>query len=465
MTKRLYVWLGALFLVRVLLSFWTPIVADESYYLLWTQHLATSYVDHPALTAWFNFLFITIFQEPLLAIRLASLAAYCITCFFLYRIGRQFFTKQQTIYMTLLFMLIPYHYVIGITMQVEQLLISFSTAALYYFIRLIKSENTIFFIPLAIMCGLACLAKYTALLIIFGMLVYLLFTKNRSLLNSFHFILALTLFALLLLPIVMWNLDYNWVSFQFHSNRISSFTGFDAAISFVLNQILYLSPVVVIYFFKTIYIKKKSQYEQIFLSLSLICWIPFFVLSFVTTVYSHWTAISTIPMILFISYAFKEKLALICRYQTIFTLFVVIVLILATPLTNPINVFKNYTLKTKFEDFILNHPTPLHIYSDTHGSVGILSYYSKQAIYFPKNIIAYPSRWGYNQFSIWDQPPIKKDDSILFFGRLNSKQRDVIEDHFELIEEIKFPTLTILEGYLANRTYYLFKKAKLDFTF
>lgn len=362
-------------------------------------------------------------------------------------------------------MAIPYHYVAGITLQIEQFLILFSSASLYYFICLIKTEQRKFFYPLAIACGLACLAKYTAILMIAGMLFYLLFTPKRHLLNSFEFALSLGMYMIVICPILLWNSQHNWVSFSFHSNRLSSFNGVDSFVTFLLNQILYLSPITVFYFIRSLKKNHMKGIQNSFKYISFMCLLPFSLVSFFTTVYGHWTAVSTLPIVLFIAFKYKEKLKTLCRYQVYFTLFVVIVLIFGTPVTNPINVYNNYKFRQIFKDLSQQYSSTLHIYSDTHGGVGILSYYSKFPIYFPKNLISYPNRWGYSQFALWDKPVVKQGDTILFHGRLNDQQKAIINQHFVSIEDITLPQLTLLEGHISNRSFYLFHHAKapLDF--
>ena len=49
--------LGIFFVIRLILGWLFPLTADESYYWLWSKHLSLSFVDHPAMIAFINYIF------------------------------------------------------------------------------------------------------------------------------------------------------------------------------------------------------------------------------------------------------------------------------------------------------------------------------------------------------------------------------------------------------------------------
>ena len=356
--------MGILIIFRLIITIWTPIVADESYYLLWSQQLDWSYVDHPGMIAWLSSLFIAVIKEPLIAIRLLSLTLYSITCFALYHSARLLLPAKQSRIMVLFFMMIPYNFIIGITMQVEQCLIAFCAIALFYFTKCIITNQHKYLIPVAIALGMATLSKYTAIVLAGGMVISLII-KKRHLLLSQSCLIGLGCYLICLLPIIIWNFHNDFISFSFHGDRINAFKGIHSFIEFAINQLLYLSPVLIYSVVACIRKKQSNDITNIFLILTTASYLPFVMVSFQTTVYGHWTAIACLPAVLAIGVHLTDHMAKQTNKLIIFTGFITIITLLTTPITNPLNVFKNYQYGANLQSNVSHYDA---IFSDNHGT-------------------------------------------------------------------------------------------------
>ncbi len=80
----------------------------------------------------------------------------------------------------------------------------------YFIIRLIQSRNPVYWLHLFILWGAAFLNKYSIAFLAAGFLISLLFTRERRLFISRHFLLGPLLGFLMVLPNLLWQFSHNW---------------------------------------------------------------------------------------------------------------------------------------------------------------------------------------------------------------------------------------------------------------
>jgi 4-amino-4-deoxy-L-arabinose transferase-like glycosyltransferase len=479
---KIYPIIFLLLVFRLVLAFLMPIVADESYYLLWSQYPALSYVDHPGMIAWINTIFIFIFKEPLLGIRLASFATLLVTLFFIYKTALLITSKKVAQQITLFFVLIPYICFIGITMQVEQPLIMFSAGLFYYFVKFLLTKKTQYFYALSLWAGLAFLSKYTILFLILGMGLLLIIDKNyRKSLLSFHFIGACLLFGVLISPVLWWNYLHDFISFKFHLSRIGdSFWG-KSSLEFIFSQIIYFSPVAFFYMIKyqkklrghwdwitnsTDKLKSELVAQKLFF-LGIWIFTIFLILSFKTQVWGHWTAIMYLPFALAIGTILPDKIFRINRFMGGFMIFLIIILGFSGPaIFVKHNLYQqNYDLYEKV-GILKTEKYPLRIFADFHGSIGQLSYYLKVPVLFPQGEFKLSGLWGEQQFKFWQNTQLQKEDNILFFTRNLSPEKLVkLKNYFQKITILPDLKLNVLEGHIAQGSFLYCEQARKNFKF
>lgn len=417
------------------------------------------------MIACINILFIFIFREPLFAIRLASLFCLGSTLFFIYKSSFLYSgNKENAAQTTLFFLLIPYIFIVGITMQVEQPLLLFSSMIIYFFLKLEQTLNVRYWYILAMVSALCLLSKYTGVLLIVFLFGYILYKKElRQLVRSKEFLISLVLFFLALLPLILWNMQNQFISLSFHAARLGTQLNFSGSIDFLLEQILYFSPFGLFYLIKAI----KKQPKHLFLILGLFIFISFLFLSMYTKVWGHWTAIMYIPLAIYIGIILNGILIRANILQGFFTILLVVILLFTGPavLIHYPKIMKNYSLGKNLEPIIYSLSDNLSIISDFHGSVGQLSYYLNKTVYFPQGEFKNPAAWGSKQFSLWFMPKIKTNDNVLFFTKPDEEKIAHLKKIFKEVEVLPNPVLTVMEGHINEKRFLLCKSARFDFIF
>ena len=89
------------------------------------------------------------------------------------------------------------------------------------------------------------MGKYHGFILGLGLVGFCLFNSNyRSALRSKWFLIGIVIFLVTISPLLVWNIDRDWVSFRFQSQRAvpNSGYGFDRLIITLLVEMLYLFP-------------------------------------------------------------------------------------------------------------------------------------------------------------------------------------------------------------------------------
>lgn len=248
---------------RAFLAFWLYPTFDEAYYYLYSLHLDWSYFDHPvlvALTTGFGPWLTGVVSQ--FTIRLGTLIWYTGSLLLLYLTCRRLFSPKAA-YLTLLIATISPIFEIGfgiLTLPDSPLMFFWSaslySAAVEFFPQPgTKNEfdSSHLYLPsyrlaiLGILVGLTCLSKYHGFILGIGLIGFCLTSpRHRAAIRSPWAWLGLCLFILTISPILYWNIQHDWVSFRFQSERAvpkSSYNLLDVgAVS--LAEIVYLFPTI-----------------------------------------------------------------------------------------------------------------------------------------------------------------------------------------------------------------------------
>ncbi len=226
----------------------SPQLAQEAYYAEYAAHPALSYLDHPPMVAWGIHLGQAIFGYTGLGLRLGSLLFLLGTWYFGLSLLREWGGKKgsqkQFTYALLAIPLLAF----GASLAMpDSPLITFWTATVY-FLWLARTRSLRYFVPAGIAAGLCLLSKYTAVFLLPGGVLVLLFdAKLRQSLKSPWPYLAVLLSALCFLPVVIWNANHEWASFLFQTESRYDETEltFRWLLQFLGGQVLGLTPWIV----------------------------------------------------------------------------------------------------------------------------------------------------------------------------------------------------------------------------
>ena len=310
--------------VKLLFIFLSGPLPDEAYYWLWSKKPALSYYDHPPLTSWIQYSLSLILPYKILEIRALPFLCFLTICFVNVK-WIQEIKKRENITLlssTVIFFSLPLY---GIFLTIAfpdalMVLLLFSSGFLFYkfYSGRLEGKNDYKLWYLATLCfSLACITKYNAIMFGVGILIFMSSQKStlRSLLLSRHFVFSIFLFIFTQLPVLIWNLENQFSSFQFHLNKrmdtelsISSFVKNTS--TFILATALSISPLATVY----LYTKKNKialcKVNQLAMScayyvlLVTICSCIF--LSIFTNVLYYWSIVGFILFIPYLSLFFHK---------------------------------------------------------------------------------------------------------------------------------------------------------------
>lgn len=149
-----------------------------------------------------------------------------------------------------------------------------------------------------------CLSKYHGALII-GLVVL----SNLSLLKEKYSWLAIFTASLILIPHLLWQIEFDYPSISYHLfDRSSKAYKLNYTLEYIAAQLFVLGPLTgILFFISCAKIKSSNQFER---TLKLLFWggyCFFFIMSFKGRVEGHWTLFVVIPGVYF-GFAFIEAL-------------------------------------------------------------------------------------------------------------------------------------------------------------
>lgn len=211
--------------IRCILAGWIELGTDEAYYWTFAKYPDWSHFDHPGMVGWviqlftFNLLFDSEFF-----MRLASVVFMTINTWVMYRIGKELKDETTGLLAALLYTASIYAFVItGVFILPDTPMSLFWLLAFWMLIRHLHNSSLRAPLLLAgLFIGLSILSKYTGIFLWVGFFFYILFFDRKQFKNPWLYVSVL-ITAVCCLPILIWNLQNDFVSFRFHEDRVSFF--------------------------------------------------------------------------------------------------------------------------------------------------------------------------------------------------------------------------------------------------
>ncbi|MBL7481760.1 glycosyltransferase family 39 protein [Legionella bononiensis] len=187
---------------------------DTYYYWDWSRHLDLSYYDGSPMIAYLIKISTLLFGNTLFSLTFVGVAVTALTSWVIYNTARQFLEQKPSFVATSLWLFSPL-----VTSDLIQQttydtpLSLFWALTLYFVIHYLKNhENrTLYFIGISI--GLMLLSKYSGIVLIVSLIIFLISTRYRVLFKSYHFYLALLISVICFSPVIIWNYQHEWQSF------------------------------------------------------------------------------------------------------------------------------------------------------------------------------------------------------------------------------------------------------------
>lgn len=197
---------------------------DEAYYWLYTQQLQWNYFDHPPMVALFGKVF-TLglrFEQYEVMVRLGSFVSAACSTWFLYKATTIFHSSRAGWMAALLFNTSYYASLIaGLFIMPDSPQMFFWTLNLFLLARLVRVNDRSWrdWILFGVAAGFCIMSKVHGAFIWIGTGLFVILLK-RNWLQQPHIYVAALLTLLVVSPLLLWNIQNQFVTFHFHSNRV-----------------------------------------------------------------------------------------------------------------------------------------------------------------------------------------------------------------------------------------------------
>lgn len=413
----LAIFLTLINLFKIAAAPYFPLIGDEAYYWLWSQHLDLSYIAHPPMVAYFNFILTSLFGQNETAIRLGAILVVLLISWIIYRTGKELFGPAAAATAVIIFNLLPTFWGGGMFLVPQTLLFLFWALSFYFLVMIVKHKKTHYWYLLGISAGLGLLSDYVMALFFIGtLLFFVIIREQRFWFTKKEPYLAVLLALFVFSPVIIWNLRLGLAPFLYWGGKMGNTPRIlDNLLNFFgLQMLLYTPPI----FIMTIYLvfinwwrKVKPETESLGSILAAVVFLPFALVSPIVNVGGHWPATAYLPAILATNRTKKTTIGLIVFFALLVNIlgFTYYIFLYPTP------------AELKGKEFTINQQLPQFIKESTSkrgrtfylandiGTIGLVSFHGKVRVYTPPGQI--------KQMDMWGTPDIKKGDNAIYFAR------------------------------------------------
>lgn len=320
--KQLFLLILLSAIVRGFIAGFIEFGNDEVYYWTYALYPDWSHFDHPPMLGWVIQIFtLNLVFDSEFFIRLGSVVFGSINTFLVFLIAKKIYDERAGLIASLLYTSSIYCFVIaGIFILPDTPQSLFWMLSIYLLTNVVSTDNNFskqktFLLLAAIALGFGMLSKYTTVFVWFGFGLYVLI-YDRKWFKTWQLYVSVLISFLLILPIFYWNIQNEFISFTFHSERVdvsSSVLHLDYFFRELFGQIVYNNPVLfvliviaLIAFFKK-KIKVKSEYARLLVLSAFPLIILFLGFSLFRSTLPHWTSPAYMTLLIFPAIYLAEK--------------------------------------------------------------------------------------------------------------------------------------------------------------
>jgi membrane-associated phospholipid phosphatase len=304
MNYKLWFWIinVATTLLRLLIIGKIGLTIDEAHYWVYSKFLDFSYFDHPPLIGYIIKASTLISGNSEFAVRFPTVLIFFFAIWIFFICVKKLYNERTAFVGVLLLNVLPIFSFFGSVITVpDSPLALFWLLSLLIFIIIIETNNKKYWYLLGITTGFAMLSKYNGVLIPLSVFLFLIFSsKHRFWFKNKEPYFGLVLTVIIFLPVIIWNIENNWISFGFqlnhgfgHSLPKFSLTVFGRSIG---AQAGYISPLLFLMFIIAAFLCVKETYNKknkttlIISCFSLPVLLLFNTIATFNEILPHWTA-------------------------------------------------------------------------------------------------------------------------------------------------------------------------------
>lgn len=243
----LFVLLVLALVLRVVAMAGMPLLPEEAYYWMYSQHPSLSYFDHPPMVAWLIWFGTQLFGNTEFGVRAGIALMMLASSGVMYVFGRMWFGRNAALSAAALLIILPVYFGTGLIATMDSALLFFWLVCLLgTSMALLQNKSWGWYLA-GFGLGGAILSKYTGIFLGLGALLSVLaYVPWRRHLRSVHPYAATVLAFAMFSPVLVWNHQHEWASFKFQFlNRFADETiGTGTVASFALWQLAIATPLV-----------------------------------------------------------------------------------------------------------------------------------------------------------------------------------------------------------------------------
>lgn len=195
---------------------------DELYYIALSKHLAWGYVDVPPLLPFVIAIVRYLFGESFFTMHLIPAFCSAIVLILTREIVRKFGGKLFAQTIALLCLTMGGFIFYGSKLTYDCLDYLFWTVCLYYLVLLLTTNNKRYWLYLGIFVGLGLMSKFGMCWLIFGVVLAMLFTKERRYFVTWQFWVGGIIALVIISPYLIWIVKTNFLTFEYFANYTKS---------------------------------------------------------------------------------------------------------------------------------------------------------------------------------------------------------------------------------------------------
>jgi Dolichyl-phosphate-mannose-protein mannosyltransferase len=321
--KQVFWLIAAATVIRLFLASQVELANDEVYYWTYALYPDLSHFDHPPMVGFLAQLStLNLFFTDDFFLRLGSIVLGAASTWIIYQIAKKVKDELAGLYAAILYTSSIYCSIIsGFSLIPDAPQVFFWLACLYLSIKILPAEkidssHRVKMIGIGVLAGLAMLSKYHSVFIWVGILLFVLF-QNRKWLLDYSLYLSGIISLLVFSPVVIWNIQNDFISFTFHGDRVTSALELrpDYFLTEIGGQIAYNNPLnIVLIAIALIALFKGKQfienkYKWVLLLNALPLWLLFTGFSVFRSTLPHWSGPAFLSLIVITASYWSERIS------------------------------------------------------------------------------------------------------------------------------------------------------------
>ncbi len=219
--REIFLLIAFFTLIRLLVAPSFGLGVDEAHYVLYGIHLDFSYVDHPPLVGWIQAPIYYLLGTNEFLARLPAIILFALTSFLAYRFTLAISASKKISWIAVLALNSSFMFnALSLLLLPDSILLALVFLLVFVVRKVEENSQLKYFIWLGLILGLAGLTKYTSILLVPPLLIYLILRKRYDLIVSKNMMISAAIAFFLITPVLYWNLQNDWVSFRYQGSHV-----------------------------------------------------------------------------------------------------------------------------------------------------------------------------------------------------------------------------------------------------